>query len=77
MFLLSGLPHGFQQESTIFPLGLFYVGGRFAVMDTSKAGRLIRVRNQVKKGAEGLCAREHLGHRLKIGMFTANQELWA
>lgn len=44
------------------------------MMDTSKAECLIRVRNQVKKWAERLCAREHLGHRLKIGVFTANQE---
>lgn len=46
------------------------------MMDTSKAERLIRVRNQVEKWAEGLCAVECWGHRLKIGVFTANQELF-
>lgn len=46
------------------------------MMDTSKAERLICVRNQVEKWAEGLCAVECWGHRLKIGVFTANQELF-
>lgn len=73
MFLLSGLPHGFQQEH-YFPPGLFHVGGRFAVMDTSTAERLIRVGNQVEKWAQGFVPAS-VWHRLKIGAFTTNQGL--
>lgn len=39
-------------------------------MDAGSAGGLMLVGNQVKKQAEGLSAREHFGHSLKIVVFT-------
>lgn len=79
MFLLSGLLPGFRQRARFLP-GLLSVGSRFTVMETGNAGKLILVRNQVKKWAEGLSARQHLGHRLKTVVLThlsppGNQEL--
>ena len=78
MFLLSGLPHVFQQR-TLFSPNLLHVGNPSTGTSTGRA-ELISGRTRGKR-AERLFAGEHFGRRLKIVFIhlgtSEYQGLWA